>query len=157
MIVANGPRFNRIRSEFNALLFGTVSLSTPSDIPVVDQGNYDDEIQEYLREKPTPCPAESNATAELDDVPPSPTESSTSIALNEASLPSEVEAEVDVPAAPPKKSCPAPTKKVTNISDDTSATPAPTTRNTRAGTRQVAPPPKQASKTTMRRTRAKDT
>jgi len=177
---ADTPRFKRIHSEFNALLFGSTPV-TPNDIVVVDRGNYDDEVNEYLREDPTPPPIEPSTAANVDEMPPSPTEPSARTDLNGAppsphlhrhattsithqeshtvttssqtvsitALPSEPEAEVDTPVAPPKKSRPAPRKKVasTDSVNTADATPVPTTRGTRASTRQVAAPPKPSSNT----------
>jgi hypothetical protein len=180
MIVAQAStsRFKRIRSSFDLLFLGTKQTAPEPEQLRVDQGDYDDEIQEFLCEDPTPPPVEPTVAAEshadpeslppppdsaesdIDETPvlsPSPRSGHhpvTSITLQESdmvktssltisitSLPSEQTQEGTIPA-PPKKARPAPKKKVTPPADgvDTIA-PAPKTRSTRAGTRQVPVPP----------------
>jgi len=175
---ADTPRFERIHSELNTLLF-SASSAAPSTI-VVDQGHYEDEVQEFLRDDSTPpsSPTEPCATAYASTMPTYPPEPSadtdfdeaplppcsghratTTITLQEShtigtssqtilitTLPSEPKAEVDPPIAQLKKSRPAARKKVINAeSVDTSDTASPTTRSTRASTRQAAPLPEQDS------------
>ena len=68
---AGTPRFTRIISFFNVSLFGT-KPATPIQAVHVDQGSYNDEIQEYLRDDPTPPPAELIVTTdERSPTPPS--------------------------------------------------------------------------------------
>ena len=72
MAHATTPRFKQIFSSFNELLLGTKPATPKQDVHV-DQGDYDDEIQEYLREDSPPPPAEpTDTTAEdnIDETPP---------------------------------------------------------------------------------------
>ena len=165
---ANTPRFKQILSSFNKLLTDK-KPAAPREPTHIDKGNYDDEIQEYLRDNDSPPPpteptdsvtADVVVADDVDETPPSPRpvhcHTTTSITLEESdvrtssltvsitTLPSEPQAEADAVLAPPKKRRPGPKKKVnTPASDAVDTTPAPTTRGTRASTRQVAPPPEQ--------------
>ena len=63
---ATTTRFKRIFLLFNQLVFST-ETDAPKQVMHIDQGNYDDEIQAYLREDSPPPPANlTNANAEDD-------------------------------------------------------------------------------------------
>ena len=83
---ADTPRFKKIRSEFNALLFGAMSVA-PSNTVIIDQGDYEDEVQEFLRENSTPPPAEPTAATDIDKTPTSPAEPSVSADPDKTPLP----------------------------------------------------------------------
>ena len=164
MIIAQAdtPRFKRIFLLFNELLTGKKPVA-PKETMRVDKGNYDDEIQEYLRDDnslpPPPEPTNNIAADDVNETPPSPRpahHASTSITLEESNvktssltisittLPSEPQAETDAILALPKKRRPGPKKKVNDPAPDPAdTTPSPVTRGTRASARQVAPPPEQ--------------
>ena len=175
------PRFKKILLLFNERVFGKNSDFPKKTVPI-DQGNYDDKIQEYLREDSPPPPAEPTlAVAEdienpppsvdLDEAPPSPPPghrastsitvqesdtiktSSTSMTISITTLPSEPQAEEDngIFVVRPKKSRPAPRKKVnTTASDAADITLASTTRAKTAGSFQVSPPVEQDPQPTTR-------
>ena len=174
---AGMPRFKRITSSFNMSLFGA-KPAAPIQAVHVDQGSYDDEIEEYLHNDPTSPPTEPiTATIErpsmppsanVDEEPPSPHMShcaTASITVQESDIvknptltisvmtpPPEPQAEADAIVAPPKKGRPVVRKKVvTPASDDAidaETTPVPATRSTRASARQTAPPPTEGSQQT---------
>lgn len=138
---AETPRFKQILSSFNELSFGTKPDPPKRDVHF-DQGDYDDEIQEYLRDNGPPTeptdempademPVDEIAEDDMDDTPPSPRSghrASTSIIVQESDTirtssktisittrPSEPQAdEMDITVVLPKKARPAPRKKVTN-------------------------------------------
>jgi hypothetical protein len=65
---ANTPRFKRIFSLFDELLFGK-KPAIPGPTIRVDAGNYDDEIQEYLRNDSPPPPVDVPTEAISEDDP----------------------------------------------------------------------------------------
>ena len=73
MVIEYGdaPRFKRIRSQLNALLFGTTPAA-PSNTVIVDQGDYRNEVQEFLREDSTPPPTEPSTASDINKTPTSP-------------------------------------------------------------------------------------
>jgi len=179
----NKPLFEPILSELNSLLFSARG-AVPRKTAIDDQGDYEDEVQEFLRGNLVPPPTEEGATTDdidsetpdspagfgtididLEEEPRLPHHAATSIILEDSHttkvsessraisitmLPSGPEAEVDPPVVRSNKGRPAPKKRATNTngvgtSDTTNATPAPTTRGTRASTRQAATLPEQDS------------
>lgn len=101
MRLAATPRFKKILASFNDLFIGT-KLAPPGEDFHVDQGNYDDEIKDFLRGDSPPPPAKpavevveesiNNMTpvpppVDLDKIPPPPHPShraSASIVLQES-------------------------------------------------------------------------
>jgi len=139
---ANTPRFRRILSELNRLLF-SARIAVPTNTAIDDHGNYEDEVQEFLHEDSTFLPTEGATTDDVDEPPNSPAESGTSIDLEEEPhpphyaatsitlqdshtvkvssraisitvLPSEPKAGVNPPVVESNKSRPTPRRKATN-------------------------------------------
>lgn len=83
---ADTPQFKRIHSELNALLF-SATPAAPSNVIIVDQGDYEDEVKEFLRENSTPPPTKPSTTTDTDELLISPVEPAASTNLDEAPLP----------------------------------------------------------------------
>ena len=84
---ADTPRFKRIHSELNALLFSASSVA-PSTV-IIDQGDYENEVQEFFRDNstPPPSPTEPSATAYTSTTSTYPPEPSVDTDFDEAPLP----------------------------------------------------------------------
>lgn len=82
---ADTPRFKRILLELNALVFGKTP-ALRSNTVTVDQGDYEDEIAEFLREDSISPPTEPTTANDAEKLSLSSTESNTAADLNEAPL-----------------------------------------------------------------------